>query len=162
MKRFLIFAVIAISLFNCSASQRAQRHLSKAIDHIDKAKKLDPSISITRVDTVEKVVVRPESRVDSIFTSIPGDTVVIENERVKIKYVKLKGDTVYVEGVAKADTVIVKVPCESDILIKRENYKDIVRRVLGLNNLEFYLLHIFLGIFLLVFIYVKWLRPKII
>lgn len=151
--------ILLITLEGCSASKRAQRHLSKAIDHIEKAKKLDPSISITKVDTVEVPVVIKESKVDTTFVDVPGDTVVLENERIKVKYVRTKGDTVYLEGVAKPDTVVVKVPCESDILIKRESYKDIVRRLFGLNNIEFYLLHIILAIFLLAFVYVKFIKP---
>lgn len=148
--------MILLSLNSCSTSKRAQRHLSRAIDHIDKAKKLDPSISLTRVDTIVKEVIREKSVIDTVFAEgKPGDTVVIENERVKVKYVRLPGDKVYVQGEAKQDTIYVKVPCEKEILIKRESYKDIVKRITGLGNFGFYVLHTIIGIGLLLGAYLK-------
>jgi len=65
-----------------------------------------------QADTVYKniPVFIPQVRVDSIFTTKQGDTVLIENERLKITYVRLPGDSVYIEGKCDSLTVIKEVP----------------------------------------------------
>ena len=156
----LSLVILTILLSNCSASQRAQRHLSKAIDHIEKAKKLDPSISLKRIDTVTVEKIVPRVVTDTVVKVTPSDTVVIENERVKVKLIKVGGDTVYVQAEAKPDTLYIKVPCESEILIKKESYKDIVKRVVGVGNFGFYAIHTIIGLLGLAYIYLKLILPK--
>lgn len=144
-----------LCLNGCSSQKKAQRHLSKALDHIAKAKKFDPSISLKRIDTLKVLVPIKETKVDTTFVPTPGDTVIIHKDKLTIKYLRMPGDTVWLEGVVAPDTVIVKVPCESETLIKRESYKDIVKRVLHIGNLGFVLIHVFLGLGLLTFLYLK-------
>ena len=64
------------------------------------------------IDTVYRdiAVIVPEVRHDSIFTSLPGDTVTITKDRLQVKYVKLAGEKVYIEGICLPDTVRVEVP----------------------------------------------------
>ena len=161
VRKLVLIVLTLILLASCaSAPQRAQRQLSKALDHLKRAQELDPSITLTRIDTVTKEVYIPKVSTDSIFVAKQGDTVVIHKDRLTVKYVKLAGDTTYIEGECAADTVYVKIPVKSDIVIKRESYKDIVKRVLGLNNLEFWVLHVMIALFALAFVYIKFIKPK--
>ena len=47
---------------------------------------------------------------DCILVSQPGDTVTLVKDRLTVKYVRLRGDTVFIEAECAADTVIKKVP----------------------------------------------------
>lgn len=57
-------------------------------------------------------------QLDTLFTPIQGDTVYLTKDRLSIKYVKLAGDKVFIEG--KCDTIkidrLIKVPCTTTIL----------------------------------------------
>lgn len=102
MKYLIILLVILSSCGAAGKLKRAERLIKKA-----------ESMGATwHVDTVYKnVPFYVESvRVDSIFTVKVGDTVVIEKERLKLKYVRLAGDKVYIEAECEADTVYQKVP----------------------------------------------------
>lgn len=100
--RYLIFLLI---LCSCSANgklRRAERLIKQA----------EAMGSSWHVDTVytEIPVYIDSVRVDSIFVAQVGDTVVIEKERLKLRYVRLPGDSVYIEAECKADTVYKRVP----------------------------------------------------
>lgn len=99
------YIVILFILASCGAAnklKRAERLIAKA-----------ESMGATwRIDTVYKEVpfYVDSVRVDSIFVAKVGDTVVIEKERLKLKYVRLAGDSVYIEAKCEADTVYQTVP----------------------------------------------------
>lgn len=164
LNQFLILIAISslLLLSGCVATnpKRAQRQLSKALDHLHRAQLLDPSISLTKTDTITKEVIIHSVKRDSIFTSKVGDTVTITKDRLRIKYVRLKGDSVFVEGECKGDTVFVKVPCTSTTIIKRESYKDIVKRVLHIGNFMFYLIHVLILLGGLLWLYIKVINPR--
>jgi hypothetical protein len=79
--RFVAIACL-ILLTSCKASW----HLKKAIE----------KGAIVKSDTVYQTVevIRPEVKTDTLFKLVQGDTVYIEKDRLKIKYVRLAGDTV--------------------------------------------------------------------
>ena len=52
----------------------------------------------------------PEIHVKEIHHALPGDTVVVEKERLKIKVVKIPGDSIFVEGECAEDTIYKEVP----------------------------------------------------
>lgn len=58
--------------------------------------------------TIEKI--KPEIKKDTVFITKAGDTVYINKDKLKIKYVKLPGDSVFIEGKCEADTIKVEVP----------------------------------------------------
>lgn len=100
--RFLLLALI---LCSCSANyhlRRSDRHLKKAID----------LGAVVKSDTVYKFIEIPVPAVsyDTVFQSEEKDTVYISKDRLKIKYVNLPGDSVFIEGKCEADTIIQKVP----------------------------------------------------
>ena len=112
MKTPLSFALLAILfLSGCSASHKATKHLRKAKKHILKAESFG---AVWSKDTVyqEIAIPVPEIRRDTIFKAVQGDTVTIEKERLSIKYVRLAEDSVFIEGICKADTIYKEVPIQ--------------------------------------------------
>lgn len=107
--RYLI--ILLFTLSSCGASyhlKQSERHLRKAIEK--GAKVADDTVYIT------KEVIVPEVRLDSVFTSLPGDTVFLTKDKLKIKYVNLPGDSVFIEGKCDPDTVKIEIP----VVINRE------------------------------------------
>lgn len=100
-----IFLCVCLVCSSCGANY----HLRKAERHLKKAELLGSS---WRIDTVYKDVpfYVDSVRVDSIFIAKVGDTVVIEKERLKLRYIRLAGDSVFIEAECEADTVYQKVP----------------------------------------------------
>ena len=114
MKRFGTF-VIFLALMYCCMSCKSGYHLRKAErlkermdEQIQKA--IDKGADV-KIDTVFKEiqVFVPEVRTDTIFQDVQvGDTVTITKEKLKIKYVRLPGDSVFIEGECESATVYMK------------------------------------------------------
>lgn len=98
-----LFIILLFS--SCSAT-----NLLKRADRL--IKKAESKGAVWSADTVFKIISVPISEVqtDTVFKSLPRDTVRISKDKLKIKYVKLPGDSVFIEGKCEADTVFVKVP----------------------------------------------------
>lgn len=105
--------VLILMLSGCKAGY----HLKRAKHHIQKAEL--KGATWTR-DTVYKQieVVREQVKHDTVFHTKVGDTVIVEKDRLKVVYVRLPGDSVYIEGECKPDTVRIKVPVEVTNTIK--------------------------------------------
>jgi hypothetical protein len=109
--------ILAVFLFSCSDK------LTRAKKLIAKAEK--EGATWTR-DTVfvDTPVFIEEVKRDSIFFSLPGDTVRIEKDRLRVTYVRLPGDSVYIEGKCLPDTVKVSVPVTvTNTIASEEKYK---------------------------------------
>lgn len=122
----LVTYILLVLLTSCGPNYHLKRSKYHELKAISKGAKLE-------VDTVFKEipVFIDSVRVDSIFTAGVGDTVYLEKDRLKIKYVRLKADTFFIEGKCEADTVKINVPVE----VKREiqtgaGFWDIFRIVL--------------------------------
>lgn len=104
---FILLLVFLVSLSGCS--DKATRYARKSEEF---RKKAIAAGAIIKPDTFYKPVAFfiPQVKTDTIFESHPGDTVRIEKERLRIKYVNLPGDSVYIYGESKADTVIKEMP----------------------------------------------------
>jgi hypothetical protein len=104
----LTILLVTILLLGC-ASNKANRKAKRAERLLNEAIALGAKV---QADTIFKTIpVFIESvKYDSIFTSRQGDTIFIEKERLKIKYVRLPGDSVYIEGKCDSVTVIKEVP----------------------------------------------------
>lgn len=101
MKYLLIILILA----SCSPAAKLRR----AEKLIDKAEELGAT---WRVDTMMLKVPYPvpETIVKQVHFAMPGDTVRVEKERLKIKYVRLPGDSVFVEGKCESDTIVIETP----------------------------------------------------
>ena len=98
-----------VALFLILASCGPTAKLRRAERLIEKAEQQGAK---WRVDTVfQRIPVPvPEIRVKEVHHALPGDTVVITKERLKIEIRRLPGDTIEVEGECKSDTITVMVP----------------------------------------------------
>lgn len=103
MKVLIILA--GLILASCGANY----HLRRAEHHLKKAELKGALIGSDTVWKSVEIYV-PEVTTDTVFRSLQGDTVRIEKDRLKIKYVKLPGDSVYIEGKCETDTVKIEVP----------------------------------------------------
>jgi hypothetical protein len=101
---FWLFAAVVVwftifSLTSCTG----EYHLRKAQK---KAPYLFDTTTVVKYDTVFK----PKQIIDTLFyVQNNYDTVTIEKERVRLRYVSLPGDTVYMEAECKGDTCINRV-----------------------------------------------------
>ena len=103
----LLFIIILLGLSSCS--DKATRQLRRSEKLLDKAIANGAKVS---TDTIIKEVIFtiPEVRTDTIFQSREGDTIRIEKDRLRITYVNLPADSVYIEGECKADTIVKRIP----------------------------------------------------
>lgn len=60
----------------------------------------------------ERLVLVPSVTHDTTFISQPGDTVTVSRDRLQVKYVRLPGDSVFIEGTCLQDTIKITVPVE--------------------------------------------------
>lgn len=103
--RYLIFLLI---LCSC-ASNKANRKLKRAERLTREAIELGAKVTADTIYT-ERLIFVDSIRVDSIFTAKVGDTVYLTKDRLKVTYIRLPGDSVYIEGKCEADTVKINVP----------------------------------------------------
>ena len=103
--RILIFCLTALILASCGSNY----HLRRANYHLKKAE-LKGAVTASDTVFIEKRVIVPEVKTDTVFSSLEGDTVFLTKDRLKIKYVNMPGDSVYIEGKCESDTVLIKVP----------------------------------------------------
>src|SRR5690606_38237315 len=88
-------------------TRKVDRLLRRADRALQKAKAIDPTVSLTDTVEVATTYYIPSVEVKTIFVPKEGDTVVVEKERLKIRYINLPGDTVQIEGECEADTITV-------------------------------------------------------
>jgi hypothetical protein len=53
---------------------------------------------------------------DTVFLPVPGDTVTIEQDRLRVRYVLMAGDTVWIEGECLADTIAVPYEVVTEVM----------------------------------------------
>lgn len=104
---FKDFCVVLSLLFLLSCSSASK--LRRAEKLIEKAEELGAKWHVDTM-TLKVPYAVPEIAYKEVHFAMPGDTVRIEKERLQIKYVRLKGDSVFIEGKCKADTIYKDVP----------------------------------------------------
>lgn len=85
--------------------------------HLKKAKEKGAEVTTDTIYQDVKVFI-PLVKLDTVFRSMPGDTVTIVKDRLQMKYVQIQGGTVYLQGKCLPDTVKVKVPYAVTTTIK--------------------------------------------
>jgi hypothetical protein len=105
MKSILPYILAVALLTSCGPNF----YLRKAERALKKAEQLGANVSRDTI-FIEKVVTVPEVKTDTVFSSTEGDTVYISKDRLKLKYVNLPGDSVFIEGKCESDTVKIEVP----------------------------------------------------
>lgn len=113
--RSIALILLCITLIGCSE----QKKLRRAERKIERLTIKYPQLLVkdTIVDTLQVVV--PKVEVDTFF-SANQDTVVINNDRLTIRYIKV-GDTVLIQGECAADTIYqrVEIPYEKVVVRKQ-------------------------------------------
>ena len=104
-KSWVFLAMCALILSGCGPSF----YLRKAERALKKAEQLGAMINTDTVFITKEVIV-PEIHLDSIVVVKLGDTIRLEKEKLKIKMVKMPGDTVFVEAECESDTVLIRTP----------------------------------------------------
>lgn len=91
--RALIFITSILLLTACYTKQQA-------------IKKFCVPLVKDTIITIHDSVQVPISQVDTVFLQQHSDTVVVENDSVRVEYIRYR-DTVYLRGIAKAKTVYI-------------------------------------------------------
>lgn len=109
-----LIVVLSGLLTSCSPEKKLNRLLMKY-----------PELRTTDTihDTVEAIVSYVHT--DTVFKPTTGDTVRLSDGRLRVKYVRMPGDTVYLAGECLADTV--RVPVET--IVERVAPKEYVDRI---------------------------------
>ncbi len=104
MRAFILIATL-LCVIACNPQRKLNRLLMKYPELRD---------TVFIHDTVEAIVEYVQH--DTTFLPSVGDTVTIEKERLRVKYVRMKGDTVYISGECLQDTVFVPVSYEVPVI----------------------------------------------
>ena len=148
----IFFILLIVFLFNsCSVEQRLENKFRRAERRIEKLTIKYPRLlnKDTLYDTFNIVSDRIEY--DTSFINIPGDTTYLYKDKLRIKYVRV-GDTVYIQGECKSDTIIhtVEIPFKK-VVVREEGILGQMRR-----HLRRYLFWIILILSLVVLIKIGW------
>ena len=99
---------------------RVEKKLRRAERKIEKLTILYPQLlkRDTINDTIQITI--PQVQVDTFFQGKDGDTVTIYKDKLRIQYVR-QGDTVYISGECKSDTIYktISVPVEQIVVRKQ-------------------------------------------
>lgn len=103
--RTLATVIAIILLASCSPASKLRR-AEKLI------KRAELAGAVWSSDTVFKEIPVFIERValDTVFVPKVGDTVVLTKDRLQVKYVRLRGDTVFIDAECLPDTIKVNVP----------------------------------------------------
>lgn len=104
-KYTILFLIVAVIGFSCSPTAKLRR----AERLINQAKAQGALIDRDTIWSEREVITKQVVK-DTVFTSLQGDTVYIQREHLKIKYVKIPGDSVFIEGKCLPDTLKILVP----------------------------------------------------
>lgn len=100
LSNYILTFLLISTLWSCGPTAKLRR----AERLIAKAESMGAKWSVDTVYRDRNIFVK-EVHTDTVFESKQGDTVRIEKERLKIKYVNLPGEKVYIEGECEADTI---------------------------------------------------------
>lgn len=114
MKKICIYIILLLTIISCAPTKRLQWY-NKRIEKIAN----NNSIQLKTTETItvhDTVYIEPERITDTLVTN-EVDTIVIENERLRIDIRRLY-DTLYVDAECKADTIY----RTKEIEVEKTNY----------------------------------------
>jgi len=125
MKIKALLLLLLLSIFtSCSYEkklERADNKIERLVNRFPELNKVD-----TIVDTIRVVV--EEVKYDTSFVDTTADTIYIEKDKLRIRYVR-NNDTVFISGECIADTIYqeVKVPVEH-IVVQKEGLFEVLNK----------------------------------
>jgi len=138
----LVIALICLSFASCSIESRTKRKIRRAERKIEKLTIKYPQL--LKHDTIhEKIeIITPAVKLDTIHRLIYGDTVYLDKDKLKVKYI-IQNDTLLLSAECKSDTIIkeVSIPFQQVVVKKRS----IIDRIgSGFKSLIYLLILLFL------------------
>lgn len=120
----ILIAVLLLS--SCSQEKRIGKKVNKlgAENVLAWLQKNRKDLFIVRRDTIRDTVMITAINKDTVFKwSVVQnyDTVTITKDRLKVKVIKLPGDTVKIEGECAGDTVYINKPCPP-VAVPKEDF----------------------------------------
>ena len=109
----------------CAIDKQINYHNKQSARHYEKAIKKGYKPKADTVYILDTLLIK-ETRIDTTFIEKEGDTILIEKERLKVKYVRF-ADSVFIEAECEAETIIKKIPftVQEKIYIKTTIYDNI-------------------------------------
>lgn len=140
MRNLYIF-VLACTLLGCSVNH----HLKQSKRHYSKALRKGYNPSIDTVFVYDTLVVT-QIQHDTTFID-RGDTVIIEKDRLRIKYYRdIVTDSIFIEGICEADTIIKEIPITiQETIYIEQTFFDLIGVNKWWEQVLFWLLVIILG-----------------
>ena len=128
--KYFLFLLIATTLVSCSVEKRFQKRIERAERKIEKLTIKYPQL--LRLDTLRDTITLTidEVRHDTAFIPSEGDTVFINKDRLRIKYVT-RNDSVFIQGECKADTIYktIEIPTEKIEITKQSNLEYLTEKL---------------------------------
>ena len=120
-KNSLFYLLLISLLFNsCTLEQRLEKKKRRAERKIEKLTIMYPDL--LKHDTIKDTfsMVIPAIKHDTAFIDTTSDTTYIYKDKLRIKYIRV-GDTTYIEGECKSDTIVraVEIPVERIVVRKQ-------------------------------------------
>jgi shikimate 5-dehydrogenase len=138
----LLIALICLSFASCSIESRTKRKISRAERKIEKLTIKYPQL--LKSDTIhEKIeIITPAVKLDTIHRVVYGDTVYLDKDRLKVKYI-IQNDTILLSAECASDTIYkeVSIPFQQ-IVVKKRSILDRIGS--GFKSLIYLLILLFL------------------
>ena len=138
----LLIALICLSFASCSIESRTKRKISRAERKIEKITIKYPQL--LKQDTIHETIeiITPAVKLDTIHRIIYGDTVYLDKDKLKVKYI-IQNDTLLLSAECASDTIYkeVSIPFQQIVVKKRS----IIDRIgSGFKSLMYLLILLFL------------------
>ena len=151
-KNSLLYLLLILFAFNsCSLEKRTENKQRKAERKIEKLTIKYPQLlkQDTITDTLNVFI--PKVKHDTSFIGTASDTTYIYKNKLRIKYIRV-GDTTYIEGECKGDTIIqtVNIPVERIVVRKQGIIEQLSK------NLKKILIYLFLLLLLVLVLSIGW------
>ena len=116
----LLIALICLSLGSCSIESRTKRKIRRAERKIEKLTIKYPQL--LKQDTIHETIeiITPAVKIDTIHRIIRGDTIYLDKDKLRIKYV-VQNDTLLLSAECASDTIYkeISVPFQQVVVQKR-------------------------------------------
>ena len=151
-KNSLLYLFLILLAFNsCSLEKRLENKQRRAERKIEKLTIKYPELlkQDTITDTLNVFI--PEIKHDTSFIDTTSDTTYIYKDKLRIKYIRV-GDTTYIEGECKGDTIIqtINIPVERIVVRKQGIIEQLSK------NLKKILIYLFLILLLVLVLSIGW------
>ena len=138
----LLIALICLSFALCSIESRTKRKIRRAERKIEKITIKYPQL--LKQDTIHETIeiITPAVKLDTIHRIIYGDTVYLDKDKLKVKYI-IQNDTLLLSAECASDTIYkeVSIPFQQIVVKKRS----IIDRIgSGFKSLMYLLILLFL------------------